>query len=117
MVSTTHYRILLIALFYYYFNFPWSTSISFAIYWQIAILSLGTTCLDDSPAAADPLRIMHQRLPTCHNQGEWDHDSAQQLVGYGIVLERVSDGIIVAEETPFKGVMLRGEDEEGKSNC
>jgi len=52
-----------------------------------------------------------------HDQCEGDHDSAQQLVGYGVLFEGVSDGLIVTEETPLEGVVLRGEDEKWKSNC
>lgn len=56
-------------------------------------------------------------LRTYHNQSEWDHDSSQQLVGDGVLLERIPDGLIVAEETPFEGGVLRCEDKKRKSNC
>lgn len=54
---------------------------------------------------------------TNHDQCEGDHDSSQQLVGYGVLLEGVSDGLIVTEETPFERVVLRGKDKEWKSDC
>lgn len=57
------------------------------------------------------------RLVTNHDQCEGDHDSSQQLVGYGVLLEGVSDGLIVTEETPFERVVLRGKDKEWKSDC
>lgn len=54
---------------------------------------------------------------TNHNQSEGDHDSTQQLVGDGVLLERIPDGLIVTEEAPFEGGVLWREDEERKSNC
>lgn len=58
-----------------------------------------------------------KRHLTHHDQSEGDHDSSQQLVRYGVLFERVPDGLIVAEETPFERVVLRGKDEKWKSNC
>lgn len=52
-----------------------------------------------------------------HDECEGDHDSSQQLVGNGVLLEGVSDGLVVTEETPFERVVLRGEDEKWKSDC
>lgn len=49
---------------------------------------------------------------TYHDQRGGDHDSAQQLVGYGVLFERVSDGLIAAEEAPFERVVLRREDKK-----
>lgn len=57
------------------------------------------------------------QLCTYHNQCEGDHDSSQQLVGDGVLLEGIPDGLIVTEETPFEGGVLRGEDEKWKSDC
>lgn len=54
---------------------------------------------------------------THHNQREGDHDSSQQLVGYGVLFEWIPDGLIVTEETPFERVVLRGEDKKWKSDC
>lgn len=54
---------------------------------------------------------------TYHNQSEGDHDSSQQLVGDSVLLERIPDRLIITEETPFEGSMLRCEDEKRKSNC
>lgn len=55
--------------------------------------------------------------PTYHDQAEGDHDPSQQLVGYGVLPERIADGLIVAEETPLEGGVLRGQDEKRKPDC
>ena len=54
---------------------------------------------------------------TYHDEREGDHDPSQQLVGDGVLFERVPDGLIVTEEAPFERVVLWGQDEKGKSNC
>lgn len=51
-----------------------------------------------------------------HNKCEGDHDSSQQLVGYGVIFERVTDCFVITEETPFERAVTRGEDEEWQSN-
>ena len=48
-----------------------------------------------------------------HDERERDHDAAQELVGDGVILERISDGLVAAEEASFEGVVLRGEDGKG----
>lgn len=53
---------------------------------------------------------------TYHDQCEWDHDSSQQLVGYGVLFEGVSDGLIITEKTSLEWVVLRSEDKKRKSN-
>lgn len=53
---------------------------------------------------------------TYHDQCEGDHDSSQQLVGYGVLFEGVSDGLIITEKTSFEWVVLRCEDKKRKSN-
>lgn len=55
-------------------------------------------------------------LLTYYNQCEGDHDSSQQLVGYGVLFERVPDGLIVTEETPFERAVFRGKDKKWKPN-
>lgn len=57
------------------------------------------------------------QLWTYHNQGEGDYDSAQQLVGDGVLLVWIPDGLIVTEEPPLEGGVLRCEDEKRKPNC
>lgn len=52
-----------------------------------------------------------------HNEREGDHDSSQELVGYGVFFQGVSDGVIVAEEAPFEGAVSRGEDEKWQPDC
>lgn len=54
---------------------------------------------------------------TYYDQGEGYHDPPQQLVGDGVLPEGIPDGLIVTEETPFEGGMLRCEDEKRESNC
>lgn len=49
-----------------------------------------------------------RQLLTYHYQCKGDHDSSQELVGYGVLFEGVSDGLIVTEETPFERAVLRG---------
>lgn len=56
-------------------------------------------------------------MSTYHDQGEGDHDPSQQLVGYGVLSERIPDGLIVAEEAPLEGSVLRGQDEKRKPDC
>lgn len=53
---------------------------------------------------------------TYHNKCEGNHDSSQQLVGYGVLFQWVSYGLIITEETSFKWVMLRGEDKKRESH-
>lgn len=62
-------------------------------------------------------QIVKLLLCTYHDQGEGYHDPPQQLVGDGVLPEGIPDGLIVTEETPFEGGMLRCEDEKRESNC
>lgn len=56
------------------------------------------------------------RVRTYDNQCEGDHDPSQQLVGYGVISQGVSDGLVVTEETTFKRLVLRSEDEKWKTD-
>lgn len=62
--------------------------------------------------SAETFERVYRRLMTYHNHCERDHDSSQQLVGYGVLFEGVSNRLIVTEETPFERVVLRGEDKK-----
>lgn len=63
------------------------------------------------------LKVPPRDASTYHDQGEGNHDPSQQLVGDGVLPEWIPDGLVVAEEAPLEGVVLRGEDEERKPNC
>ena len=60
------------------------------------------------------MNLYTQQLLTHHNQGEWDHDPTQELVGDGLLFQRVPDALIVAEEASFERAVLRGNDEKRK---
>lgn len=64
------------------------------------------------PAVTFKNALEEESLLTCHYQRKGDHDSTQELVGYGVLFEGVSDGLIVTEETPFERAVLRGQDEK-----
>lgn len=53
---------------------------------------------------------------TYYDQRERDHDTSQQLIGYGVLFEGVSDGLVITEETPFERGVSWGKDEKRKSN-
>lgn len=63
------------------------------------------------------LMFLRRDASTYHDQDEGDHDPGQQLVGDGVLSERIPDGLVVAEEAPLEGIVLRGEDEERKPDC
>ncbi|TNN59107.1 hypothetical protein EYF80_030641 [Liparis tanakae] len=83
----------------------WHTARKFGLKRPMEYLAMSVR--DWLAAAPNTSEEVRGRLLSYHDQCEGDHDSAQQLVGYGVLFEGVSDGLIVTEETPFEGVVLR----------
>lgn len=78
------------------------------------------TCNTDDPTVRIKftlLTFLRRDASTHHDQDEGDHDPAQQLVGDGVLSEWIPDGLVVAEEAPLEGIVLRGEDEEREPDC
>lgn len=50
------------------------------------------------------------------NEREGDHHAPKELVGNGVLFEGVADGLVIAEEASFEGVVLRSQDDEGESH-
>lgn len=69
------------------------------------------TCGTDDTTIRIQLRLLTfppWDVSTYHDQDEGDHDPAQQLVGDGVLSEWIPDGLVIAEEAPLEGIVLRG---------
>lgn len=77
------------------------------------------TCGPDDTTLRIPFRLLTfpGEVSAYHDQHGGDQDPAKQLVGDGVLPEWIPDGLVVAEEAPLEGIVLRGEDEERKPDC